>query len=136
MANALYGKGRESFGAAGINWATDDIRAVLVDTALYTVAIDTHDFLDDVPVGARVGSAVALSSKTNTLGVMDCADFSFTGLSSAPSIEALVVYKHTGTESTSQLIAYIDTATGLPVAAGATQVDITVDNGANKLFKL
>lgn len=136
MANALYGKGREAFGAAGINWASDDIRAILVDTASYTVNIDVHDNLDDVPGGARVGTAVAIASKTNTLGVMDCADFSFTGLTSAPTIEALVIYKHTGTESTSTLIAYIDTATGLPVAAGAAGVDIVVDSGANKLFKL
>lgn len=136
MANALYGKGREAFGNGGISWVSDDIRAILVDTALYTVAIDIHDNLDDIPAGARVGAAVALASKTNTLGVMDCADWSHTGLTSAPTIEAVVIYKHTGTESTSTLIAYVDTATGLPVAAGATQVDITVDSGANKLFKL
>lgn len=132
----MYGKGREAFGAAGINWPSDDIRAILVDTAAYTVNIDGHQYLSDIPVGARVGTAVALSGKTNTLGVMDCNDFSFTGLSAAPTIEALVVYKHTGVEATSTLLLYIDTATGLPVAAGATQCDITVDNGANKLFKL
>ena len=136
MSNALYGKGREAFANAGINWGSDTIKAILVDTASYTVSIDVHDNLDDIPAGARVGTAVTLASKTNTLGVLDCADFSFTGLSSAPSIEALVIYKDTGTESTSTLIAYIDTATGLPVAAGATQVDVTVDSASNKLFKL
>ena len=136
MANAMYGKGREAFGNGGINWSSDTISAFLIDTASYTVSIDTHDNLDDIPAGARVGASVSLASKTNTLGVFDCADFSFTGLTSAPTIEALVIFKNTGTESTSTLIAYIDTATGLPVAAGATQVDVTVDNGANKLFKL
>ena len=136
MANAMYGKGREAFGNGSINWASDDIRAILIDTSAYTVNIDVHQYLSDIPGGARVGTAVALAGKTNTLGVMDCNDFSFTGLTSAPSIEALVVYKHTGTESTSPLLLYIDTATGLPVAAGATQCDVTVDNGANKLFKL
>jgi hypothetical protein len=136
MANALYGKGREAFGNAGINWGSDTIKAILVDTGAYTVSIDVHDNLDDIPAGARVGTAVTLTSKTNTLGVMDAADISFTGLSSAPTIEALVIYKDTGVESTSTLIAYIDTATGLPVSAGATQVDVTWDNGANKIFKL
>lgn len=136
MANALYGKGREAFGNAGINWGSDTIKAILVDTGSYTVSIDVHDNLDDVPGGARVGTAVTLASKTNTLGVFDAADISFTGLSSAPSIEALVIYKDTGVESTSTLIAYIDTATGLPVSAGATQVDVAWDSGANKIFKL
>lgn len=136
MANALYGKGREAFGNAGINWGSDTIKAILVDTGAYTVIIDVHDNLDDIPGGARIGTAVTLASKSNTLGVMDAADLSFTGLSSAPTIEALVIYKDTGVESTSTLIAYIDTATGLPVSAGATQVDVTWDNGANKIFKL
>src|SRR5574337_1764989 len=136
MANAMYGKGREAFGNGGINWVADTIKAILVDSASYTVAIDTHDNLDDIPSGARVGSAVALASKTNTLGVMDCADFSFTGLTPAPSVEALVIFKDTGTESTSTLIAYIDTAAGLPVAAGGTNVDVAWDNGANKIVKI
>lgn len=136
MANALYGKGREAFLNADIDWAVDTIKAILVDTASYTVSIDVDDFLDDVPGAARIGSAVTLASKTSTLGVADAADISFTGLVAAPSIEALVIFKDTGVEATSALIAYIDTATGLPVASGATQVDVTWDNGANKIFKL
>lgn len=136
MSNAMYGKGREAFANAQINWGTDTIKAVLVDTAAYTVAIDTHEFLSDIPVGARVGTAATLASKANVLGVLDAADIIYTGLTSAPSIEALVIYKDTGAEGTSRLIAYIDTGTGLPVAAGATQVDIAWDNGANKIMKL
>lgn len=136
MANALYDAGREGFLGGDVDWDADTIQAILVDTALYTVNLATHDFLDDVPVGARVGSPVTLTSKTKAAGVADAADISFTGLSSAPSIEALVLFKSTGTESTSRLIAYIDSATGLPVSAGATQVDVSWDNGANKIFKL
>jgi hypothetical protein len=34
------------------------------------------------------------------------------------------------------LIAYIDTATGLPVTPGGGDIDITWDNGSNKIFKL
>lgn len=136
MPNGLYDKGREAFLLADIDWAVDTIQAILVDTGLYTVDLANHDFLNDVPAGARVGSAVTLASKTATNGVADAADISFTSLSSAPTIEALVIYKSTGTEATSALIAYIDTATGLPVSAGATQVDVTWDNGSNRIFKL
>lgn len=136
MANALYGLGRQAFLDGDIDWSADTIKAILVDTAAYTVAIDTHDNLDDVAGGARIGTAVTLASKTSTLGVADAADISFTSLVAAPTIEALIIYKDTGVESTSKLIAYIDTATGLPVAAGATQVDVTFDSGANKIFKL
>jgi hypothetical protein len=136
MANGLYDTGRAAFGNAGINWGSDTIKCILVDTGAYTPNLATDDFLSDIAGGARIGTAVTLASKTNTAGVLDAADISFTGLSGAPTIEALVIYKDTGVEATSQLIAYIDTATGLPVAAAATQVDVTWDNGANKIFKL
>ena len=136
MANALYDKGREAFLLGDIDWAADTIQAILVDTSAYTPDLAAHDFLNDIPSGARIGSAVTLSGKSATNGVADASDISFTGLVAAPSIEALVIYKSTGVESTSALIAYIDTATGLPISAGATQVDVTWDNGPNRIFKL
>lgn len=136
MANALYDKGREAFGNAGINWGSDTIKCILIDTAAYTANLATDQFLSTIAGGAIIGTAQTLASKTNTAGVMDAADISFTGLVAAPTIEALVIYKDTGSSATSNLIAYIDTATGLPVAALATQADVTWDNGANKIFKL
>lgn len=136
MANAFYGKGREAFGNGSVSWTGDTIKAQLVDTALYTVDIDAHDNLDDIPGGARIGAPVTLTGKANVLGVFDAADLSFTGLTSAPTVEAIVIYKDSGAEFSSTLIAYIDTATGLPVPAGATQVNVTWDNGANKIGKL
>lgn len=136
MANFVYGKAKQAFAAAQINWTSDDIYAQLIDAAAYTASESADEFLSDIPAGARIGSPVLLSGKTNVLGVCDCADWSHTGLSSAPTIEAVVIYKSTGTESTSRLIVYIDSAAGLPVSAGATAVDIAVDSGANKLFRL
>jgi hypothetical protein len=136
MANALYDKGREAFLAGDIDWLVDVIRVQAVDAASYTVSLTTHQFLSDVPGGARIGSPVSLGTKTATNGVADAADVSITGLVSAPTIEALVIYKDTGTAATSALIAYIDTATGLPTPAGATQLDIVWDAGTNRIFKL
>lgn len=136
MPNALYGKGREKFLNGNINWTSDTIRAILVDTAAYTVNIDVDEFITAVPGGARIGSPVTLGTKTSALGVADAADIQFSGLSSAPTIEAIVIYKDTGTEGTSPLIAYIDTGTGLPVAANATAVDVQWSNGSDRIFRL
>ena len=69
-------------------------------------------------------------------GVCDAADITFTGLTNAPTVEAIVLYKDTGTEATSTLIAYIDTGTGLPTPAGVNSIAVSWDNGANKIFKL
>lgn len=135
MANALYNKGREGFLDGNIDWDTDDIRCILIDTADYTVDLATHDNLDDVPGDARVATSGALTSKTVTNGVADAADVTLSSVT-GDTCEAIVIYKHTGTESTSRLIAYIDTATGLPVTPNGGDITIQWDSGANKIFKL
>jgi hypothetical protein len=135
MANALYDKGRQKFLEGAINWLTDTIKVLLVDTGLYTVNLATHEFLSDIPAGARVGTAQTLASKTSTAGVADAADVTFNTVT-GNSVEALVIYKDTGVEASSPLIAYIDTATGLPIAPNGGNINVVWDNGANKIFKL
>lgn len=139
MANALYDAGRNAFARGDILWKASGgstIKALLVDTASYTADLSAHDNLDDIPGGARVGTAVALTLADPAAGVCDASDISFTSLSSPPTCEAIVLYKDTGVESTSTLILYVDTATGLPTPAGVTQVDVVWDSGSNKIFKL
>lgn len=135
MANALYDKGREGFLDGSIDWDTDTIKVVLVDTADYTVNLSTHDNLDDVAGAARVATSSALASKTVTAGVADAADVTLVAVTGDPS-EALILYKDTGVESTSRLIAYIDSATNLPVTPNGGDIVIAWDSGSNKIFKL
>lgn len=134
MANALYTAGKQALLTGGIAWGTDDIRAILIDAADYTVNLSTHDNLDDIPAAARVAT-VALTGETASGGVADAADTTFTAVSGDVS-EAVVLYKHTGTEATSTLIAYIDTATGLPVTPNGGDITVTWSNGASKIFAL
>lgn len=135
MANALYGKAREKFLRGELSWNNDNIKAVLVDAADYTVAIDTHEFLSDIPSGGRVATSGNMATKTTTLGVADAADFAFTAVTGDPS-EIVVFYKDTGTAGTSPLISYHDTATGLPVTPNGGDINIVIDSGSNKLFKI
>lgn len=135
MANALYGKGREKFLSGGINWLSDNIKLVLVDTDSYTVSIDVHEFLSSIPSGARIATSANLTNKSATLGVADADDTVFLAVTGNTS-EAIVIYKDTGNVSTSPLIAYIDTVNGLPVIPNGGNISITFDNGANKIFKL
>ena len=133
MANALYDLGREAFLTGSINYASDNIKVALVDTAVYTVNLATHDFLSDV--SGIIATSGNLASKTTTAGVADAADITITGVSNT-SIEALVIYKDTGVAGTSNLIAYIDTGTGLPFQTNGGDVTIVWDSGANRIFKL
>ncbi|HNI38533.1 MAG TPA: hypothetical protein PKZ68_09580, partial [Pseudomonadales bacterium] len=120
---------------AQINWMSDTIKVILVDTGSYTPNTASHQYLSDVSGSARIAGPVTLTSKATTGGAADAADCTFTAVSGV-SIEAIVIYKDTGTESTSPLIAYIDTATGLPITPNGGDIIVTWDNGTNKIFKV
>ena len=137
MSNALYDFGREGFLDGSIDWDTNNIKLVLLDNADYTVNLTTHDNLDDVAAGARAtnGTSSNLASKTKTAGVADAADVLLTAVTGDPS-ESIVIYADSGVESSSRLICYIDTATGLPVTPNGGNITVQFDNGANRIFKL
>ena len=135
MANALYDKGRQRFLEGQFNWLTDTIKCLMVDTAAYTANLAVHEFLSDIGSSARITTPVTLTSKASAGGAADAADVTFTSVS-GPSIEAIILYRDTGTEATSPLIAYIDTATGLPITPNGGDIIVTWDNGTNKIFKL
>lgn len=134
MANALYDTGRNAFLTGDVDWVSDTIKGVIVDSADYTVDTNADQFLSDIPAAARVATAT-LGSKTASDGVADAADLTFNNVT-GDQAEAVVLYKDTGVESTSQLIAYIDTATGLPVTPSGSDIVIQWSDGSNKIFKL
>lgn len=136
MANVLYPKYKEALlsGATGVSLSTGNVKLVLVKTSAYTYSA-AHDFLDDVPSGARVASTAALSGKTVTNGVFDADDPTISGITGDPA-QAVVLYIDSGDEETSRLVAYIDTAPGLPYSPSGGNLTFVFDNGANKIFAL
>ena len=125
MANAIYPKYREALldGSSNIDLNDGDVRVILVDTTDYTYS-SAHDFLDDVPSGARVATSGALTNTTVTNGTFDADDVTFSSVTGDQS-EALIIYIHTGSEATSRLVAYIDTGvTGLPVTPNGGNISL------------
>lgn len=135
MANTLYDYCRQRFLEAQINWMTDTVKVILVSTSAYTPQTAVHQYLADIPVSSRIAGPVTLTAKATTGGAADAADCTFTSVSGA-TINAIVIYKDTGTEATSPLIAYIDTATGLPITPNGGDIIVTWDNGVNKIFRV
>lgn len=140
MSNAWYDEGLKQFALGNVAWKASggsSVKALLVDTASYTFSA-AHANLSDVAPGARVGTPVALTLIDAAAGgVLDANDVSFTGLTSPPTVEALILYKDTGVEATSSLLCYIDTATsGLPTPAGVSQIDVAWNNGANRIARI
>jgi hypothetical protein len=135
MANALYGLGRQLFLEGGITILSQDIKLNFLDSADYTVSIDTHDFLSDIAGAAIVATSGNFAGKTSTLGVFDATDVTVSTVS-GDQFEAVGIYRDTGVSATSPLIAYIDTATGLPFTPTGNNITVSWDSGANKIFKL
>jgi hypothetical protein len=135
MANALYDLARQAFLDGDLDWAANDIKAYLIDVADYTVNLATHDFADDIGAAAKVATSANFGGKTSTAGVADANNITFTAVT-GDVCEAIVIWQDTGNQATSRLIAYIDTATGLPVTPNGGDITVTWDNGANRIFKL
>jgi len=131
MSNKVYPKYKKAAlsGGLNVNLLTGSVKLIMVDAGAYTYD-DAHEFLSDVPSGARIGTSGALSSK----GVSDLAAFTSAngrvdGVTGA-SVEDLVMYIDTGTPSTSRLVAYFDTGiTGLPVTPAGASYNIIPPSG-------
>lgn len=125
MANLLYPKAKEGFISGDLSLDTDNIKAVIVDTATYTYSA-TDEFLSVIGAGERVATSANLTGKTVVDGVFDSDDIIYTAVTGDPS-EAVVLYQDSGVDTTSRLIAYIDTATGLPVTPDGTNINLNVN---------
>ena len=142
MANVLYDVGRNYFLQGSINVLTAAIRAQLLSISNQPTAYVFNASLDtvfaSVPTGARVGfSAPSLGTKTATSGIFDAADTVFSAVS-GPTVGALALFVSTATANGSDwpLVAYIDTATGMPVGPNGGDITAQWDNATNKIFKL
>jgi hypothetical protein len=121
MANTNYDKFREFLLFNALNSA--DVRCLLIDKDVYTFNA-AHEFLSSVPVGARVAMTASLTGKTFTNGIFKTANTLFPSAAGAVS-EAYIVYIHTGTDSTSRIIQFIDTATGLAITPNGADISLT-----------
>src|SRR3972149_212002 len=101
---------------SGSSLVSGTVKVVGVDLADYTYS-SAHDFYDDVPGASRIGTPQTIGSKTFTNGVFDGADVTFPSVT-GDQFEALVIYIDTGVESTSRLVAYLDTVGGFPRTPG------------------
>lgn len=137
MANGLFASYRTVVLSAPPNLSSATLRLMGVDHADDTPVLATDDFINDIASAARVpalASCPALGSKTLGVvaaGVFDATDSTFTALS-GDQFESLLIFEDSGVESTSDLIAFWDTATGLPCTPNGA--DLLVAYNASGIF--
>jgi hypothetical protein len=140
MANALFTTFRNGqlSQTAPVDFDADTIKAMFVDHADDTPVPATDSNIDDILSGARVpaiGSCPTLGTITIgsvAAGVFDAADTVFSSLSGDQS-ESLIIFYDSTVESTSKLIGFWDTATGLPLTPNGG--DVTVQWNASGILQ-
>jgi len=115
MANVIYNSLKKALMDADIDLAADTIKVALV-TSDYSPNQDSHDNFDDVTNevtgtgytagGAALANKAITQDNTDDEGVFDADDVTWS--SSTITARGAVIYKDTGTASTSKLICYID----------------------------
>ncbi len=137
MANTRYTKAKIAEKQGAFNLPADTLMVVMINTASYTVNVTGHEFLSDVPGGARIGTPVTLSGVTvaaaGQQAAVDANDVLFAPVPGGPNAGAFIIYKSTGVEATSRLLAYLDTGTNIP-APTPGGVELIWSNLADKIF--
>src|SRR5512146_363799 len=147
MSNALYDKGRGHFAKGDIHWGTDTVRMCLVKST-YTPNLSTHEFLSDL--GANVLGGTGQNAWDNfpaltcvdpaAAGICDASNgpISFPAVPAGSTVAYLCIYKALTSAAASSLIALIDTsaAGAINIPTNGGDINVTFDNGANKIFKL
>ena len=129
MANSHYYRARAKWAKKQLDWAADDMRALLASDA-YVVDLGAHEFLSSVPAPARFG-IVALTGRAVVATDGRCTAASpivFTGVPSSGVAKALILLKYdTATPENSALLVYMDKAvSGLPLTMTGAPVNVTL----------
>lgn len=134
MASFIYNTGKKALNA-NIDWANDTIKCALL-TSSHTANKDTHQYLSDVNGDETSGTGYTAGGftltncainidNTNDRAEYDADDISETGLT--VTYQYYVIYKSTGTASTSELIALIDAGSDQVVDASTLSVSWSAD---------
>lgn len=139
MADVIFNSFKKEIMDGTIDLDTDNIKVMLV-TSAYTPDQDAHTRISDVTnevagtgytAGGQTLAGVTMSQdNTDNEGVFDATDTTWS--TATISAAAAVLYKDTGTPSTSPLIAYFD----FGATKSSSGADFTIQWGAEGILNL
>lgn len=116
---------------AGLDWTTDTIKVALLGSG-YSPDLNAQEFWDDVNSNEITGTGYTAGGLTITGAtivdnddgtvIIDCDDIEWTGATF--TVNYAVVYKDTGSASTSPLIACIDLEGGVTITASPFSIQV------------
>ena len=138
MADAVYDDARNNLLGNGTHgqtdWDTDNMRAILYDEGADALNLADVD-LADITTTARIGETANLTTTVGSAGTgaWDHSDITISTVTGA-TVESLVYFEETGTDSTSPLLLNIDSWTGLPLTPNGG--DVTLQPAAGGVFQI
>lgn len=134
MTNFLYPKAKEAFLSADLDLLVDTIKVRLLNISTYTIS-ESDEFMSTVMAGATaVDVDITLTGKTVTNGQFKADNAAWATVTGA-AVEAFVVFKSTGVNSTSRLITFSDQAFGIPHTPDGGPLTIVWDRNT-RIFSL
>lgn len=124
----------DSGNADNVDLNTDTIKIMLVDGYTYD---STDKYVSDISTGTIIQRSGALASPTVTNGTFDAADETLTAVPAGHTVTDIIIFKDTGADASSVLIANIDqdqSAVALSLATNGS--DILVSFAAAGIFDL
>jgi len=127
---------KEDFLNGSINLSSVSVRVLLVKSS-YSVDIDNDRYVSDIGSGNIAGRSNNLDNVTITDGIFDAENETIENYGTE-GFSYLVLYESTGDDSTSRLIAYMDTGSGLPVTGTTETISVTIQwsDLLTKIFSL
>ncbi len=130
--NYLLPAAKQALLESRVDWRSDPVYCVLVNTGTYTFSL-AHASLADLPPWARIATSGTLVNRSTTNGVADANDITFSNVT-GPVASALAIFNGTG--ESSLYMVYVDQADGLPVSPNGTPLTVVWDNGTRRIFAL
>lgn len=116
MSSQLYPNARELFLTGQLSWLSGTMKALLLPETYNFDPTDVN--LEDIFSGVRVAVSSEITGRTADDGVANCDPIEFGLLVDNRIVSKLVIFKDTGVENTSTLIAFLDEETliGVPLS--------------------
>ena len=123
-----------------VSWSVATIRCLALTTELDEADIENnvYAYVADLPADdvLDVPSDIVTNTAVSSLGVAECSDIVFTGLTSGSrTVQSFVIYEDTGASNTDLLIAYIPLASGMPFTAGGGITTLSRPSGEAGFFR-
>lgn len=127
MANFLYDIAINLTFAKGVDWTSVSNNFAIVGVSSSYTPSAAHQHLSDIVSGDRITSPVTVSGCTFTGRTFKFSAALFPAVGSGQVISYVVLIINTGTDTTSTLLEFTDTATDLPATGTGADISFTPD---------